>query len=248
MFDQYMNNMMEQKAQQDGDKKDAKEIEQDKQVFKQNCEQLKDMAKMFMGQWRGGCGRGQGQRGGFGRFNDTKEQWKMSKAIFVKTDKESYTTYPGQTIFVDVEMKNDTDWAWKQGKYVCFSKEMDLPLLPFHFVKVPVDFEIAPRSVFKFKIPLSVMSEFNPDLLFKTHELKFNFFGRRGDSFGHTIPVKVTIEKPIDELVIYQMALRLHNEGLGSFDDCVSAIKQYNAEEKEVRAYLKDLKELNEQM
>jgi len=44
------------------------------------------------------------------------------------------------------------------------------------------------------------------------------------------------------------MALRLHNEGLGSFDDCVSAIKQYNAEEKEVRAYLKDLRELNDQM
>lgn len=62
------------------------------------------------------------------------------------------------------------------------------------------------------------------------------------------VPVRVTVEKPIDELVIYQMALRLHNEGLGSFDDCVSAIKQYNAEENQVRAYLKDLKDLNEQM
>lgn len=125
---------------------------------------------------------------------------------------------------------------------------MNLPLLPIHFVKVPIDFEVQPRSTFKIKIPISVISDFNQDLLFGTHELKFNFYGEHGNQFGHTIPAKVVVEKPIDELVIYQMALRLHNEGLGSFDDCVSAIKQYNANETEVRTYLKDLKELNDQM
>lgn len=85
-------------------------------------------------------------------------------------------------------------------------------------------------------------------MMFKTHLLKFSFYGEHGNSFGHAIPVTMTVQKPIDELVIYQMALRLHNEGLGSFDDCVSAIKTYNAEEKQVREYLKDLKDLNEQM
>jgi len=54
--------------------------------MRKGCEQLKDLAKTFMGQWKQNHHGGHGGKG-FCKFNDTREQWLMNKAIFVKTDK-----------------------------------------------------------------------------------------------------------------------------------------------------------------
>lgn len=42
-------------------------------------------------------------------------------------------------MFVEVEVKNDTEWGWKQGSYLGFSQDTDLPHIPFSYVQVPID-------------------------------------------------------------------------------------------------------------
>lgn len=63
-----------------------------------------------------------------------------------------------------------------------------------------------------------------------------------GDTFGETLTLQVKINnnnQEIDEMKLYELALKLHNElKLGSFDDCVAAARANNCEEQTTIASL----------
>jgi len=59
--------------------------------------------------------------------------------------------------------------------------------------------------------------------------MHLSFRGPHGNTFGDRITFRVRIAAPtteIDEMKLFQLALKLHNElKLGSFDDCVEAAR-----------------------
>jgi len=63
----------------------------------------------------------------------------------------------------------------------------------------------------------------------KVHEIKLAMRGPGGWQFGNVITLKLKVMIPADvqdEVQIYKLALKLAEQGLASFDDCVEAVKQ----------------------
>jgi len=72
-----------------------------------------------------------------------------------------------------------------------------------------------------------------------------SFRGPHGNTFGERITFKVRVVSPssqIDEMQLFQLALKLHNDlKLGSFDDCVNAARVNNCDEAATVIYLQAL-------
>jgi len=59
--------------------------------------------------------------------------------------------------------------------------------------------------------------------------------GPGGFQFGNVITLKMKIVRPNDyndEIELYKLALKLQEQGLGSFDECVLAVKNSNCDEQ----------------
>merc|ERR1711970_470649 len=188
--------------------------------------QNQDWSKM-----KGKCGKG----GNGGPRNYIKK-----RAHFVSgTDPETvYSMTPGSTQFVEVEIKNCTHWPWKNG---CWLGMADLDegseeaaFMPIELVYVPITFDVPSQHTFKIQVPLKALENAQADG--KVHKIALRF--RRpgdGDTFGETLSLKVKINanQVIDEMKLYKLALKLHNElKLGSFDDCVAAARANNCDEQ----------------
>lgn len=191
-------------------------------------------------------------KGDFSGFAKMKEQMPCNggkgpmgyikkRAHFVSgTDPEMvYLMTPGSTQFVEVEVKNCTHWAWKQG---CWLGMADLEagaeeaaFMPVELVYVPITFDVPAQHTFKIQVPLKALENAQADG--KVHKISLRF--RRpgdGDTFGETLNLQVKVNantQQIDEMKLYELALKLHSElKLGSFDDCVAAARANNCDEQ----------------
>jgi hypothetical protein len=187
--------------------------------FKGNCGKNKDWGK---------CGQGKGN-------------YMKRRAHFVSgTDPEVvYMMTPGSTQFVDVEIKNCTHWPWKQGCWLGMADPIEgseeVAFMPIELVYVPITFDVPSQHSFKLQVPIKALENAQEDG--KIHKIALRL--RRpgdGDTFGETLTLQVKINnnnQQIDEMKLYELALKLHSElKLGSFDECVAAARANNCDEQ----------------
>jgi len=108
----------------------------------------------------------------------------------------------------------------------------DVEVMPVEHVKIPINFAVAGQQKFNLNVPLKVHDHFIADG--KIHDINLSFRGPHGNTFGERITFKVRVAAPakqIDEMELFQLALKLHNDlKLGTFDDCVAAARANNCE------------------
>lgn len=157
------------------------------------------------------------------------QNWNIKRAKIVSKPEEVLEANEGQTIFANIEVMNGTHWPWKPGCFLSMAEEGDLVGLPIEPVSVSVDQSVQGVSNFKLAVPLKVVSQ-NVDYQ-KVYEIRLAFRGPGGRKFGEEIVLKLKVKKTINETEFFQTALKLHESGLGSFDDCVAALKEANSDE-----------------
>lgn len=131
---------------------------------------------------------------------------------------------------VEVIIKNNTHWPWKQGFTLQSVNSGAHPDDPLEKLMLPIDFFVDKMQTFNMLIPLKVKCGANPDGVERT--ASFNFINLKGTAFGETLNIKYKVVKPIDELEFYQIAMDMfENQKLSqpvSFDKIVEVLKKNN--------------------
>lgn len=52
------------------------------------------------------------------RFGGERSSWGEKRAVMLKKPEEPIVGEPGQVVFAEVEVQNQTKWPWKRGCYV----------------------------------------------------------------------------------------------------------------------------------
>jgi len=63
------------------------------------------------------------------------------------------------------------------------------------------------------------------------YEIPLAFFGPRHYPFGQGFSVKVKVSEGESELALFKAALTLAEAGMGTFDECVEALRKCNMDE-----------------
>jgi len=95
---------------------------------------------------------------------------------------------PGQTVFEEIEILNDTFWPWKQGCTLSLLDEQGFEGLPIVPIYVPITDDVKGKTSVKITIPLTVQAVFFADEA-KVYDIKLTMKGPRGHPFGDIIPV-----------------------------------------------------------
>lgn len=158
------------------------------------------------------------------------QNWNLKRAQIISKPEDILECNAGQVIFPTIEVLNGTHWPWKAGCYLSMADDEELMNIPIEPVNVAIDQNVMGQTNFKISIPLKVHSNWSQSDD-KAHEIKLGFRGPGGRRFGEEIVLKLRVKKSIDETEFYKVALKLHEAGLGSFDDCVAALKESNSDE-----------------
>jgi len=65
----------------------------------------------------------------------------------------------------------------------------------------------------------------------EVYDIELGFYGPRGGNFGQRINLKVKVNEGAFELKLYKTAITMVEGGLGTFDECVSALRKCNGDE-----------------
>lgn len=68
----------------------------------------------------------------------------------------------------------------------------------------------------------------------KVYEVFLCFRGPKGNPFGQKIPIKIKVGLPqtkVTEADVYKLAIKFHEHGFGSIEECAAVVKQNNADE-----------------
>ena len=68
----------------------------------------------------------------------------------------------------------------------------------------------------------------------KVYEIFLCFRGPKGNAFGQRIPIKIKVglPKPVfTEADVYKLAIKFHESGFGSIEQCAAIVKQNNCDE-----------------
>lgn len=125
------------------------------------------MKAMFSGFHQGGWG----DLGG-----GCKGQWRMKKATVVSAPAEALSGSPGETIFAEIEIKNEAKRPWKPEASLVSNFSSNTALL-LDEVVIPIDFPVEADQTFKLAIPMKIkdsaqLSEFSTE---KEHTAEFTF-------------------------------------------------------------------------
>lgn len=63
------------------------------------------------------------------------------------------------------------------------------------------------------------------------YDVVLAFYGPRGNSFGEHVNLKVKVTDSASEEKFFKTAINLTEAGLGSFDECLEAVKKCNGDE-----------------
>jgi len=182
------------------------------------------------------------QEGGAGDW--CKKDWSGQRAEVVEYPQEVLEASPGQTLLPTVVFRNGTQWPWKAGCMLTLAQEAEAAFenLPVDIIHVPVTESVQGKSTIKLTVPLKVhdyaiASDF-------VHEIKVAMRGPGGFQFGNIVTLKLKIVMPDeyqDEILVYKLALKLNQQGLGSFDECVEAVKSVKDTKYDEQAAIKVL-------
>lgn len=149
---------------------------------------------------------------------------------------------PGQVLFLEIDVQNQTKWPWKRGCYIGLAnRDSNCPLTVKDY---PIDQEVRGMQTVSLFVPIEIPSDFlnNKDSESQVIELPFAFFGPRQGAFGQQFTVKVQVkEVGEDEITLFRAAITLAEAGMGSFDECVDALRKCKLDENAALAMLVDL-------
>jgi len=94
----------------------------------------------------------------------------------------------------------------------------------------PIDQEVRGMQTIKLNIPLYVPDNFekqDKDIF----DIPLAFFGPKQNSFGQQINLKVQVTEGERELSLYNAAITLTEAGMGTFDECIEALRKCNFDE-----------------
>jgi len=183
-------------------------------------------------------------------------KWKRLRALLLSKHDEILEAVPGETVHVDVQVRNNTDWPWKEGCNLTFANSQNKNNLNIEHVKIPVEQKVAGNEEFTIKVPIKIVDHAIADD--KPQEYRLKFRGPGGCQFGERIDIKLRVNLP-DTLVkdeseqiqteqkpaenqqvnFYKTALKMHEAKLGSFEDCCAALKQNNCDEAAASEFMK---------
>jgi hypothetical protein len=176
------------------------------------------------GGFRGGCPfSSQGQRAD-GEKKCGDGTWRLKRAKVVSVPEEVLVGAPGQTVFADVVFMNNTQQPHKPG---CSFKGQftDRAAQVLEEVTLPIDFSVTPFQPFSLSVPLKIKD--NAELTANSgephHVASFSFCGPHGWCFGEEFKIKFKVEKAVDELEFYNIAMKLYGQ-----------LKQPQASEREI--------------
>lgn len=174
---------------------------------------------------------GNGGQGGNWKCGGGNGEWKKNRALAVAIPPEVFQCNPGQTVMVEIIMKNNTHWPWKEG-FTLQSVFDGKDPYPLEKLVLPIDFFVDKMSTFNMLIPVKVKCGAIADG--KEYAAQYNFVNRRGTTFGETIEIKFKVVQPIDEVEFYQIAMDMfENQHLAicaSFDKIVDVLKKFNGD------------------
>lgn len=154
-----------------------------------------------------------------------EKPWKAKRAQVVDMPKDVLHVFPGQLVMVPMEIRNGTQWPWKQGVFLGMSDTVSLENIPCEPIYVQMDKQLKPMEAIKLEVPIQI----NGHALAsdEIHEVTLSFRGPNGNQFGEKIPLKMQVlagsfddqvmkEEPVqapvvqmDEISQYKMAIKL---------------------------------------
>lgn len=171
---------------------------------------------------------------------------KMKRATVVSNPDIVLECQPGQVVLHDIEIKNNTHWAWKQGVFLGMDESTDIAGMPIEVVNVPVDTKVEAMETLKMSVPITVAE--NAFVTEQVFEFKLRFRGPHGNEFGEPIPLKLKVvdfkkpvaeEKPtpvkMSQVELVKLAVKLFDvQKLGqTFDECLGVVTEFNGNEEE---------------
>jgi len=172
-------------------------------------------------------------------FNKHKEKvgdhkpWRVLRATIVSKPEEVLEINAGEMIFVEIEILNNTFAPYKQGCYVAMHDgALDRPFEP---IRVPIDFPVPAKTQYKIKVPIKALTNAENG---EEYELKLTLRGPNGWQFGEPIDLKVLVNGKMGDDEFFENALKLHQLGHGTFDECVEALKSNNRDWASAVEYL----------
>jgi len=207
---------------------------------------MKEFASAFKNMFMGGNGQGQNPW----KCGGGNSEWKNNRALIVSVPTETFTGNPGETIMVEIIMKNNTHWPWKEG--------FSLQTLPqgnddagqqIERLVLPIDFFVDKMSTFNMLIPMKIKSGAVASDV--EHVAKFTFINRKGTPFGQVIDIKYKVVEPINEVQFYQIAMTMFETQesfalpkYASFDQIVEVLKKTKGnQEKAIESLKKESKQ-----
>lgn len=157
----------------------------DQNQIEKGMEQFEQFKKEFK------CGPGWQNQEGHGWCKGGDKPWKMKRAQIVSMPREQLEVFPGQMLMVPVEVRNGTQWAWKQGVFLGMADNADLEGLPFEPVYLQMDRPLQAMESIKLQVPIQVHGHALASD--KAHELNLAFRGPHGNSFGEQISLKIKV-------------------------------------------------------
>lgn len=195
------------------------------QFLEQMGMNVEDVTKKFQ-ENTGGCG-----------WN--KQNWQEKRAEIVTFPEDVLEAQPNQMLLPAIQLKNGTAWPWKYGCTLTLANEAGegIENLPIEMVNVPIDHQVVGHGIVNLSVPLKVRE--NAIAEDKVHEIKLAMRGPGGAQFGQVLTLKLKVVRPSgldDEIQVYKLAMSLAEQGLGSFDECVAAVKENDDEEAAKKA------------
>jgi len=119
------------------------------------------------------------------------------KANIIASPKDVLVGKIGHVVMVDLEVQNGFEHPWKQGASI----QSILPaetIQTIDEVVLPIDWAVAENTKFKVSVPIKIKDSAKGGD--KVYHLDLQFIGAKGNPFGPKIPIKIQVEKIIDEI------------------------------------------------
>merc|ERR1719454_93420 len=194
------------------------------------CEKMgvtKDQMRDMKHEWKKGC----------------KGEYKQKRAELVSNPDVILECLPGQVVFHDIEIKNNTHWGWKQGVFLGMDETVEIAGMPIEVVNMPIDEKVEAQETFKLTVPITVVD----DAIAGDHvfDFKLRFRGPKGGEIGHPIPMKIKVVapqikeepkkvEPKSHLELVKLAVKLFDtDKLGqTFNECLEVVTLVNGDEE----------------
>ena len=178
------------------------------------------------------------QQSGWGR-QDSKPQgaWeghgghKVNRGKIVKAPEDIIIASTSETVYLQVEMRNNTHWPYKPGCQFVGLLSAALQEV-VEEVKMPVE-QVQAMTNFTLSVPLKIKETAIPCELTEDnqqfYEAMFSMQGPKGFAFGETVIVKLRVVKKLENIEIYTRVMELiesNPEGQFAFEEAVAAYKE----------------------